>query len=136
MLKKIVKEETLQTASEIILASRPEGSNGPVMTGTHYAFVEDGFLKGVIGLKRKSWYMTEVCHLAVKPEYQHTGIAEKMVAEVLTKVETPLAACTVPVGGSESYRLARKFGFNVCHAFNNSRGNQVYFMILNRDMVN
>lgn len=135
MLKKIVKEETLIKAEEIIVASRSEETPEPVMTGTHYAFVEDGFLKGVVGLKRKSWYMTEVCHLAVKPEYRNQGIAEKMVSEVLTRIETPLAVCTVPVGGSESYRIARKFGFTVCHVFNNSKGDQVYFMILNRDMT-
>jgi hypothetical protein len=127
MLKLIVKEETLARATGIIADAN---GIGPVMTGRHFAFVEDGMLKAVIGLKRKSFYMTEVCHLVVLPEYTEeiSRLAGSTASAVLQHVETPLACCTIPARNQVALDIALNLGFHISETFIGSKG-RVFFLV-------
>ena len=96
--------------------------------------LEDGVIKGVIGLLWRSWYLTELRHLYVKPEFRRNGIGKFLVQEAMKKIKTPLACCTVRDGNDESLRLFERVGFSVVRGFiNPETGNRVSLLMRLRE---
>ena len=105
-----------------------------VIQGRYYTAREGGAIKGVVGLLWRSWYLTELRHLYVKPEFRRTGIGSSLVEGALKKVKTPLVCCTVRVGNEESLRLFEREGFAVERRFvNPGTGNTVSLLMRVRE---
>ncbi len=139
MLKKIIKPETMERAKAVIQAHI---GVEPVMTGRHFAWVEDGKLKAVIGLKRKSWFVTEICHFVVLPGYPH-AVLQDAIRAVIEQVKTPTVMVAIPTRDHTTMSAFMDCGFittafgyrghspdDLLHAFNNAEGKDFHLLTL------
>ena len=123
---KRVKENRFPEVESLLCAYNPDA----VIQGRYYMAVEDSAIKGIVGLLWRSWYLTELRHLLVKPEFRGMGIGSFLVEGALKKVKTPLACCTVRVGNEESLRLFEREGFVATRRFvNTETGNTVCLLM-------
>ncbi|MDA8091544.1 MAG: GNAT family N-acetyltransferase [Nitrospiraceae bacterium] len=123
---KKVRDEDCAAVRELLFAHNP----GAVIQGRYYMAVEDGVIKGIVGLLWRSWYLSELRHLYVKPEFRRTGIGAFLVEKALERVKTPLACCTVREDNEGSLTLFRCEGFIVERRFANPEtGNTVALMM-------
>ena len=123
---KKVRDEDRATVEELLFAHNPDA----VIQGRYYMAVEDGVIKGIVGPLRRSWYLTELRHLYVKPEFRRKGIGTFLVEKALERVKTPLVCCTVREDNEGSLTLFRCEGFVVERRFvNPETGNTVALMM-------
>ena len=109
----------------ILLDHNPDA----VIQGRYYMATENGEIKGVVGLLHRSWYMTEIRHLYVKPKYRRSGVGRFLVERALKKVKTPLVCCTVKEDNEGSMALFRGEGFTAERKFlNPETGHMVLLM--------
>ena len=128
---KRVRDGDRARAEDLIFAYNP----GAIIQGRYYMAVEDDAIKGVVGLLWRSWYLTELRHLFVKPEFRRQGIGTFLVEKALKKVRTPLACCTVRDGNEGSPTLLRRAGFIVERRFvNPETENTVSLLVRPRDL--
>jgi GNAT superfamily N-acetyltransferase len=119
---KRVRESGLPELEMLLCAYNPNA----VIHGRYYMAVEEGAIKGVVGLLWRSWYLTELRHLYVKPEFRREGIGRFLVGNALHKVETPLACCTVSARNEASAAVFRSLNFLPVRSFHSERtGNEV-----------
>ena len=112
---KKVRDEDRARVEELLFAHNPNA----VIQGSYYMAVEDGVIKGIVGLLRRSWYLTELRHLYVKPEFRRNGVGTFLVEKTLERVKTPLVCCTVREDNEGSLTLFRCEGFVVERRFIN-----------------
>ena len=123
---KKVREEDRAAVEGLLFAHNP----GAVIQGRYYMAVEDGVIKGIVGLLWRSWYLTELRHLHVKPEFRRNGVGTFLVEKALERVKTPLVCCTVREDNEGSLTLFRCEGFVVERRFvNPETGNTVALMM-------
>ncbi len=127
-LKRVIKLATLIRVHRIIEAERKENDPPPVFGGTYFALVDDGRIKGTIGLKRLSWYLTEIRHLVVLPEFRGQGLGRALLFGAIGKVKTPVIGCTIRRENAISLRLFTDRGFQVFTIFEN-KGHEVLFLL-------
>ena len=119
---KRVRESGLPELERLLSAYNPNA----VIQGRYYMVVEEGTIKGVVGLLWRSWYLTELRHLYVKPEFRRSGVGRFLVGNALGEVETPLACCTISARNEESAAVFRSLNFLPARRFHNERtGNEV-----------
>ncbi|HAK87647.1 MAG: hypothetical protein A2X55_08995 [Nitrospirae bacterium GWB2_47_37] len=133
--KKIVSEEGLMRVREMLSGHIPQIK--PAYR--YYIAVEDGKIKGCVGLKRQTWYMTEIKHLYVKEEYRNQGIGNFLVKEVLKRIKAPVVCCTI-AGSNDSNDwscwIFEGVGFSKRETFvNPDTGHTVSFLTVNMDVV-
>ena len=127
---KKVRDEDRALVEELLFTHNPNA----VIQGRYYTAVEDGVIKGIMGLLWRSWYLTELRHLYVKPEFRRNGVGTFLVGKVLERVKTPLVCCTVREDNEGSLTLFRCEGFVVERRFvNPETGNTVALMMRSRE---
>ena len=125
-LRKVIKRATLRRVKEMV----QEYNSGSGFCSRYYVAVNEGTIKGCIGILFRSWYMSEVRHLCVKPEFRRRGIGSFLVREVLKKVRTSLIATTVRTDNPVSIQLFRNAGFRIVETIVNRRtGHEVVMMV-------
>lgn len=134
ILKRVRKTKTMKKVREIIKAERPENNPAPLFHGRYYVVVDEGKIKGVVALKRRSWYLTELRHLVVLPEYRESGIAKMIVQSALAEVKTPLACCTIREDNPISLRLFSNFDFHRRAHFRNGE-DSIWFLVYQKPDV-
>ncbi|MDA8089535.1 MAG: GNAT family N-acetyltransferase [Nitrospiraceae bacterium] len=80
---KRVRDGERARAEDLLFVYNP----GAVIQGRYYMAVGNDVIKGVVGLLWRSWYLTELRHLFVKPEFRRQGIGMFLVEEALEKVK-------------------------------------------------
>lgn len=121
-LKRAITLGTLEEIRLRIVESRSPGSR-VILNGRYYVLVVPG--KGrvaAVGLKRLSWFATEIKHLVVNPKERRRGYGRAIVRLALERVRTPLAIATVREDNLPSRKLFREIGFEEVTAFLDSRG--------------
>jgi GNAT superfamily N-acetyltransferase len=126
---KRAKGEQLSEVGTIISTYNPTA----VIQRRYYIVIEDGIIKGCVGLIRRAWFMTEIKHLYVKEQYRGQGIGTFLVSKALKRIKSPLACCTVKADNLASLRVFQHFRFTPRERFvNQDTGNRV--MLLTRKM--
>ncbi len=124
--KKVIKPFTFRKVKEMVSAY----NDGASITGRHYAAVEDGVIKGCVGILFRSWYMSEIRHLFVLPEFRRNGIGEFLIEEAVKKIITPLAVSTVRADNPVSIRLFQHVGFCILEkVVNQETGHEILLMV-------
>ena len=106
-IKKVRTLEAMNKIKEMLLINHPH----PVLKGNYFVMVDEGKIKGTICLLKRSWYLSEIRHLIVKPEYRGAGLGQRLVDEVLNKVKTPVVCCTIHDDNPVSKHLFQKKEF-------------------------
>jgi ribosomal protein S18 acetylase RimI-like enzyme len=123
---KRVRESGLPELERLLSAYNPNA----VIQGRYYMAVEDGKIKGFVGVLWRGWYLTELRHLYVKPEFRRSGVGRFLVGNALGKVETPLVCCTVSARNEASVAVFRSLNFLPVRRFHSeSTGNEVILHI-------
>ncbi|MDA8170716.1 MAG: GNAT family N-acetyltransferase [Nitrospiraceae bacterium] len=123
---KKAREDDFPEVQRLLFAHNPNA----VIQGRYFMAVEDGVIKGIVGLLWRSWYLTELRHLYVKPEFRRNGVGTFLVEKALERVKTPLVCCTVREDNEWSLTLFRCEGFVVERRFvNPETGNTVALMM-------
>lgn len=96
----------------------------------YYGYFDKEELVGVVGIKFRAWFMSEICHLFVSPPFRKRGVGTKLVDYALTKVKTPLACATVLSTNDISLRIFTGLGFEKTKQFvNPATGNEVCLLV-------
>ena len=120
----------LSGVEELLLSHNPNA----FVQGHYYMVNEDGKLSGIVGLLQRSWYLSEVRHLFVRPELRRKGLGTLLVKKVLEEVKTPLTCCTVRENNEASLALFRSAGFASERRFvNPETGHTVFLMVRPRE---
>ena len=128
---KRVRDDERAHVEDLLFTYNPSA----VIQGRYYMALEDDAIKGIVGLLWRSWYLTELRHLFVKPEFRRQGIGTFLVEEALKRVRTPLACCTVRDNNEGSLALLRRAGFIMERRFvNPETGNTVSLLVRPRDL--
>lgn len=128
---KKARGDDLARVGELLFAHNPDA----VIQGRYYMALDDGEVMGFVGILQRSWYLTELRHLYVKPEARRNGVGALLVKKVLEEVKTPLACCTVREGNEASLALFRKAGFAADRRFvNPETGHTVFLMVRPREL--
>lgn len=125
--KKVHKFKTLQRVREMITFYNPSAD----IYGNYYVALGEGRMLGCVCLTKLSWYLTEVRHLYVKPEFRRQGAGRFLIENAIGKVKTPLVCATVKASewspeikempDSEiSLKIFKIQGFTVDRRFKNS----------------
>jgi GNAT superfamily N-acetyltransferase len=124
--KKVIKPFTFRKLKEMVSAY----NDGAGITGRYYAAVEDGVIKGCVGILFRSWYMSEIRHLFVSPEFRQNGVGGFLIEEALKKIKTPLAVSTVRADNPVSIRLFQNAGFYILEkVVNQETGHKILLMV-------
>ena len=125
-----VRGDDLSHAEELLFAYNPNA----IVQGRYYLAVADGVIAGIVGLLQRSWYLSEIRHLFVRPELRRKGLGTLLVKKVLEEVKTPLTCCTVRENNEASLALFRSAGFASERRFvNPETGHTVFLMVRPRE---
>ncbi len=127
-LKRVVRPGTLEEIHRWILESRPPGASIAMDAGYFVLCVPDHGRVAAVGLKRLSWFATEVKHLVVKPEERRKGYGRAILRLALERIGTPLAFSTVRVDNVHWLRVNLEEGFREAETIG-SEGNEVRFLV-------
>lgn len=110
-LKRVVRSGTLEEIRDWILSSRPAGAS-IVMDARYFILtVPEKGRVAAVGLKRLSWFATELKHLVVKPDERRKGHGRTILRLALERVRTPLVVATVRVDNVHWLRANLEEGF-------------------------
>lgn len=122
-----VRDDDLPEIRELLCTYYNPGAD---TQGRYFMAVEGDSVLGVVGLLRRSWYLTELRHLYVKPELRRGGVGRFLVKNALNEIRSPLVCCTVKDGNDASLRLFESEGFRAEKRFlNRETGNWVSLMM-------
>ncbi len=129
--KKVMKPFTFKKVRKMV----SEYSAGAGISGRYYTAVDEGIIKGCVGILLRSWYMSELRHLFVRPEFRQNGIGGFLLKEALKKVNTPLAVCTVRADNPVSIQLFKNAGFRIFEkVVNRETGHEILVMVRNMEV--
>lgn len=122
-LVRAISEQALSKVAEIVVAANPNRESSSFrFNARYYMLVENHIIKAVVGLRKLSWYLTEIKHLAVPQRFRGHGYGKKAVVEVLKKVKTPTVCATVRVDNNVSLNLFLRCGFRPVMEFDGESG--------------
>jgi len=90
----------------------------------HYVAIKNNKIAGCIGLCGLSYYMDEIQHIRVKPEFRRNDVGSYLVKEVIKKSPKPLLISVIKKDNLPSIKLHRKIGFKRIIDFQNTYGNE------------
>lgn len=126
-LKRVGRPGTIEEIRAWIIASRAPGAS-IVMDAQYFVLcVPESGRVAAVGLKKLSWFATEVKHLVVKPDERRKGYGRRILRMALERIETPLAVATVRVDNDYWLRTNFEEGFRIVETIG-SEGNKVHFL--------
>lgn len=130
--KKIVSEDGLMKVIEMLSGHIPHVKPA----SRYYIAAEDGKIKGCVGLKRQTWYITEIKHLYVKEEYRNHGIGLFLIKNVIKRVKAPIACCTIVSDNDFCFQIFEGIGFAIRETFvNPDTGHNVALLTMNMNIA-
>jgi len=121
ILKRVSQPGTFERIRTWILESRPPGSR-VVLDGRYYALVVEGTQVGAVGVKRLSWFATEIKHFVVAPEFRRRGHGRTILRLAMEKVRTPLVLSTVRADNEWWLSVNSQEGFSSVNRMETTRG--------------
>jgi GNAT superfamily N-acetyltransferase len=127
-LKRVFRLGTIEEIRSWILKSRPPGSR-VVMDARYWVLMvpEKGRVAAV-GLRRLSWFATELKHVVVSPSERRQGYGREILHLALERVRTPLTIATVRAESAHWVRVLVEEGFRKVERLG-SEGNEVLVLV-------
>jgi GNAT superfamily N-acetyltransferase len=90
---------------------------------------ETGELLGFVGVKRRSFHLSEIRHLHVDKPNRNQGIATNLVKKALEMVKTPVVFATVSYQNIPSYKTFMVNGFTEWTQFPSSSSGKIMCLV-------
>ena len=77
----------------------------------------NGYVVGTVGIQKVNYYLTEIKHLCVMPNFRGKGLAKKLIRMAVDAVPTSLAISTIRAENESSQAVLKSLGFEQQTAF-------------------
>ena len=90
----------------------------------------NGYPVGLVGLRKLSWFMTEVKHMYIKPTFRGRKLSKILLNHVLQHVQTPIVVAVVKVDNFPAIKTFLSQGFDIVKTFKSRlSGNDVVLLM-------
>lgn len=125
IIRRAIKQKTLDRIREFL----PEHA----LRGRYYCAIIDGSIIGCVGIRRASWFLTEIYHVYISEEYRNQGIGSQLVQAAIIASKTPLVSATVREDNRHSMKLFGSLRFRVTECFAND-DHYVFLLVRKKDI--
>ena len=125
-IRKVIKPKTMGRLREFL--------PGHDLRGHYYCAIIDGNIVGCVGVRKASWFLTEIYHVYVSDEYRNQRIGNHLVQAAIDASKTPLVSATVRENNTHSMKLFSRLKFRVAQCFQNE-GHYVFLLIRKKDVA-